>query len=75
MISAFEIISASSTLSHLKILGSGDVKIGYNTNETSRLVGIELNPDGSASFGTDTIQLNVDGSIEAVSIDGGVYAV
>ena len=72
-ISALEIISAGSQLSHYKVLGSGDLKIGSNVNQTST-TGIELNPDGSASFGTNQIKLKTDGSIEAVSIDGGTYA-
>ncbi len=72
-ISAIEVISAGSQLSHYKVLGSGDLKIGGNVNDPSD-TGIELNPDGSATFATDTIKLNTDGSIEAVSIDGGEYA-
>ena len=63
-ISAFEIISSGSQLSHLKILGSGDIKIGSNVNQTST-TNIELNPDGSAFF---------RGAIDAESIDGGEYA-
>jgi len=64
-IAALEIISAGSQLSHLKILGSGDIKIGDNVNQTAD-TNIELNPDGSAFF---------RGAIDAASIDGGEYAV
>ena len=63
-IAAFEIISAGSQLSHLKVLGSGDLKIGDNVNQASG-INIELNPDGSAFF---------RGPIDAESIDGGTYA-
>ena len=63
-VAAFEIISAGSQLSHLKILGSGDVKIGGNVNQPGD-TNIELNPDGSAFF---------RGAIDAESIDGGEYA-
>ena len=63
-IASFEIISAGSQLSHLKILGSGDLKIGDNVSIDSG-INIELNPDGSATFA---------GPIEAESIDGGEYA-
>ena len=62
-IATFEILSAGSQLSHLKILGSGDLKIGDNVNTESG-INIELNPDGSATF---------TGPIEAESIDGGTY--
>ena len=72
-ISALEIISAGSQLSHLKVLGSGDLKIGTNVNQPAD-TGIELYPDGSATFATENIKLNTDGSIEAVSIDGGEYS-
>ncbi len=71
-ISAIEVISAGSQLSHYKVLGSGDLKIGSNVNVAAD-TGIELFPDGSATFATDNIKLNTDGSIEAVSIDGGTY--
>ncbi len=64
-IASFEILSAGSQLSHLKILGSGDLKIGDNVSTASG-INIELNPDGSATFA---------GPIEAESIDGGEYAV
>ena len=72
-ISALEIISAGSQLSHYKVLGSGDLKIGSNVNQSSS-TGVELNPDGSATFATGDIKLKTDGSIEAVSIDGGEYS-
>jgi len=55
------------------VLGSGDIKIGSNVNNSAD-TGIELNPDGSATFATENIKLNTDGSIEAVSIDGGEYS-
>ena len=48
-IAAFEIISAGSQLSHLKVLGSGDLKIGDNVN-TPEGINIEINPDGSTFF-------------------------
>ena len=63
-IAAFEILSAGSQLSHLKILGSGDMKIGGNVNNPAD-TNVELNPDGSAFF---------RGALEAESIDGGEYA-
>ena len=62
-IAAVEVISAGSQLSHLKILGSGDIKIGTNVNQENN-TNIELNPDGSAFF---------RGAVEAESIDGGTY--
>ena len=64
-IAALEIISAGSQLSHLKVLGSGDVKIGGNVNNAGD-VNIELNPDGTAFF---------RGAIDADSIDGGEYEI
>lgn len=63
-VAALEVISAGSQLSHLKILGSGDIKIGSNVNNADD-VNIELNPDGSAFF---------RGAVDAESIDGGEYA-
>ena len=64
-IASFEILSAGSQLSHFKVLGSGDLKIGDNVSQESGTK-IELNPDGSAVFA---------GALEAESIDGGEYAV
>ena len=62
-ISSFEILSAGSQMSHFKVLGSGDLKIGPNVAQSDG-INIELNPDGSAVFA---------GALEAESIDGGTY--
>ena len=50
-------------MSHFKVLGSGDLKIGPNVAQSDG-INIELNPDGSAVFA---------GALEAESIDGGTY--
>ena len=63
-IASFEILSAGSQLSHFKVLGSGDLKIGDNVSQESGTK-IELNPDGTATFA---------GALEALSIDGGTYS-